>query len=205
MSFKVNIFTIFPEIFPGYLNFSIIGRALKKNIWNLNIINIRDYTTDNRKTVDDTPYGGGAGMIMKSDIIANAIDNNVTNISKVKFLYPSPKGKTLNQNKIIQLSKEKELAIICGRYEGIDQRVIEEYNMEEISVGDYIVSGGELPTMIIIDSIVRNLPNVLGNNKSLEEESFSFNSQHKDLVEYPQYTKPAIWRKKESSRYFTFW
>ena len=196
---KVKIFTIFPDVFPGALGVSVIGEALKNNIWSLEVINIRDFAYDKRGTVDDTPYGGGAGMVMKADVIANAIDNNIKNIAHTKFIYLSPRGTPLKQKSVKQFSVEKDLAIICGRYEGIDQRVIDEYNMEEISIGDYVLSGGEIPAMVLIDAIVRNLPSVLGDNQSLEEESFgnSGNSEFDNLLEYPHYTKPQIWRSRK--------
>ena len=162
---KIKIFTLFPEIFPGVLNFSVIGDALKNNIWNLEVINIRDFALDKRKTVDDTPYGGGAGMLIRPDIIADAIDAKISDPKKTKIIYPSPRGQLFNQKKAVELASMPELAIICGRYEGIDQRVIDEYNVEEISVADYVLSGGELPAMTMIDAIVRNLPNVLGGDE----------------------------------------
>ena len=196
---KIKIFTLFPEIFPGALQFSVIGDALKNNIWNLEIINIRDFANDKRKTVDDTPYGGGAGMLMKPDIIAAAIDAKIGDPKRSKIIYPSPRGELFNQKKAVKLALEPEIAIICGRYEGIDQRVIDEYNMEEISVGDYVLSGGELAAMTMIDAIVRNLPNVLGGDESLNEESFgnASGSEYDHLLEYPHYTKPQIWRGRE--------
>lgn len=192
---KVKIFTIFPNLFPGPLSVSIIGDSLKNNIWNLEVIDIRNFAFDNRKTVDDAPYGGGAGMVMKADVLANAIDQNITDIKQTKFIYLSPRGTPFNQKKAIELSTEKNLALICGRYEGIDQRVIDFYNMEEISIGDYVLSGGELPAMILLDAIVRNLPGVLGAEESLSEESFgdAKNSAYNNLLEYPHYTKPQNW------------
>lgn len=196
---KIKIFTLFPEIFPGYLQFSIIGDALKNNIWDLEIINIRDFAFDKRKTVDDTPYGGGAGMLMRPDIIAAAIDAKINDPKQTTIIYPSPRGNLFNQKKAVELAEKQEISIICGRYEGIDQRVIDEYNMEEISVGDYVLSGGELPAMTMIDAIVRNLPNALGAVESLDEESFgnARGSIYDNLLEYPHYTKPRIWRDRE--------
>lgn len=193
-----KIFTIFPEIFPGYLNYSIMGEALKKKLWNLEAINIRDYAKDNRKTVDDYPCGGGAGMVMKPDILADAIDNNIRG-KKQKIIYLSPRGAVFNQKKAIELSKESEISLICGRYEGIDQRVIDEYEMEEISIGDYILSGGELAAMVLIDAILRNISQVVGDKNSLNEESFGSGkgSKYEKLLEYPHYTKPVIWRSRE--------
>ncbi len=193
-----KIFTIFPEIFPGYLNYSIMGEALKKKLWNLEAINIRDYAKDNRKTVDDYPYGGGAGMVMKPDVLSSAIDANI-GTKKQKIIYLSPRGAVFNQKKAIELSKESEISLICGRYEGIDQRVIDEYEMEEISIGDYILSGGELAAMVLIDAVLRNISQVVGDKNSLNEESFGSGegSKYEKLLEYPHYTKPVIWRSRE--------
>lgn len=192
-----KIFTLFPEIFPGYLNYSIIGDALTKKLWDFEAINIRDFATDNRKSVDDYPYGGGAGMVMKPDILAQAIDKNIQ--KKTKIIYLSPRGDVFNQQRAIDLSKENEIALICGRYEGIDQRVIDEYDMEEISIGDYVLSGGELPAMVLIDAILRNVDGVLGDNHSAIEESFGNGkgSIYENLLEYPHYTKPKNWRERE--------
>ena len=185
MSFKAKILTVFPEIFPGFLGYSLTGKALKEGIWQLETINIRDYAFDKHGSVDDTPCGGGAGMIMKPDVLGNAIEHNYSN---GKIIYMSPKGQALTQAKIRELSKEQELTIICGRFEGIDERVIEYYNIEEISIGDYILTGGEQAAMIMLDAVVRLLPNVLGNSASIQNESFENN-----LLEYPQYTRPIEW------------
>ena len=182
---KVNVLTIFPELFPGFLGSSLTGRALEENKFELNAINIRDYALDKHKSVDDTPCGGGAGMIMRPDVLGRAISSNHT---KGRIIYMSPRGKTLTQATVRELSKEEELTIICGRFEGIDERVIEAYNIEEISIGDYILTGGEQASLIMLDAIVRLLPGVLGNSESAEEESFENN-----LLEYPQYTRPIEW------------
>ena len=193
---RVKIFTLFPELFPGILASSIVGDALQKGIWQLEIINIRDFGISKRKTVDDTVFGGGSGMLLRADVVGEAIAANISDFSKTKLLYPSPRGKLFQQKKAVELSNTKELAIICGRYEGIDERVIEEYEMEEISIGDYVLSGGELPAMTIVDAVIRNLPGVLGGDDSLKEESFGdgMGSDFDNLLEYPQYTKPQIWR-----------
>ena len=166
---------------------SLIGNALKKKIWNLDIINIRDFAKDKHKSVDDTPYGGGAGMIMKPDIIGLAIDSLKDNRSKRICL--TPRGKLPNQDKVKELSTEDGLILLCGRYEGIDQRVIDFYDFEEVSIGNYVISGGESATFVLLESVLRLLPGVLGGNETLNEESFS----DKDLIEYPQYTKPRNW------------
>ena len=184
-----RIFTLYPEFFPGPLGKGLYGKALDKKIWKLETINIRDYTTDKHKTVDDTTYGGGSGMLIKPDVLANSLDKNLK--SKERIIYLSPKGKLFNQKFAKELSKEKTVNIICGHFEGIDQRVIEARNIEEISIGDFVLSGGESAAFVMLDAIIRILPGVLGNEKSVEEESFE-----NGLLEYPQYTKPQIWEKK---------
>lgn len=186
MTLKAKILTIFPEIFPGFLGHSLTGRALNEGIWQLQTVNIRDYAFDKHGSVDDTPCGGGAGMIMRPDVLGEAIEHNYDG---GKIIYMSPKGKPLTQKKVHELSKEDNLTIICGRFEGIDERVIEEYNIEEISIGDYILTGGEQAAMVMLDAIVRLLPGVLGNSASTENESFEGN-----LLEYPQYTRPVEWK-----------
>ena len=182
---KVNVLTIFPEIFPGFLGSSLTGRALEEKKFELNAINIRDYALDKHKSVDDTPCGGGAGMIMRPDVLGCAINENHT---KGRIIYMSPKGAPLTQSKVKELSKEEELTIICGRFEGIDERVIEAFNIEELSIGDYILTGGEQACQIMLDAVVRLLPGVLGNEASIEDESFE-----NYLLEYPQYTRPVEW------------
>ena len=182
---KVKVLTIFPEMFPGFLGYSLTGRALEENKWQLEAINIRDYALDKHKSVDDTPCGGGAGMIMRPDVLGCAINENHT---KGRIIYMSPKGAPLTQSKVKELSKEEELTIICGRFEGIDERVIEAFNIEELSIGDYILTGGEQACQIMLDAVVRLLPGVLGNEASIEDESFE-----NYLLEYPQYTRPVEW------------
>ena len=184
-----RIFTLYPEFFPGPLGKGLYGKALDKKIWKLETINIRDYTTDKHKTVDDTTYGGGSGMLIKPDVLANSLDENLK--SKERIIYLSPKGKLFNQKFARELSKEKTVNIICGHFEGIDQRVIEARNIEELSIGDFVLSGGETAAFVMLDAIIRILPGVLGNEKSVEEESFE-----NGLLEYPQYTKPQIWEEK---------
>lgn len=186
MALNVKILTIFPEIFPGFLGYSLTGRALEKGIWTIDAVNIRDYAFDKHSSVDDTPCGGGAGMIMRPDVLGNAIEHNYKG---GKIIYMSPKGSPLTQAKAHELSQCENLTVICGRFEGIDERVIEEYGIEEISIGDYILTGGEQAAMIMIDSVVRLLPGVLGNSLSTENESFE-----KGLLEYPQYTRPIEWK-----------
>ena len=184
-----RIFTLYPEFFPGPLGKGLYGKALAANIWELETVNIRNYATDKHKTVDDTTYGGGSGMLIKPDVLANSLDSNIN--SNEKIIYLSPKGKLFNQGLAKNLSKEKSINLICGHFEGIDQRVIESRNIQEVSLGDFVLSGGESAAFVILDSILRLLPGVLGNEKSVEEESFE-----NGLLEYPQYTKPQIWEEK---------
>ena len=187
--FQAQIFTLYPEIFPGPLAKGLYGKALKNKLWNLNVINIRDAATDKHKTVDDTPYGGGTGMLLKADVLANSIDKNVKKGDKIFYL--SPKGKKFDQKLAQDISKKKSISLICGHFEGVDERVLTTRNIEEISIGDYVLSGGETAALVVLDSILRLLPGVLGNNKSSIEETFE-----NSLLEYPQYTKPQIWEKK---------
>ena len=186
--FQAKIFTLYPDYFPGILNKGIYGRAMEKSLWSLDVINLRNYAEDRHKTVDDTPYGGGEGMVIKPDIVAKAIDQNLNNDEKI--IYLTPKGKSFNQNRAKNFLKDKKINIICGHYEGIDQRVIETRGIEEISIGDFILSGGETAAYVILDSILRLVPGVLGNENSCKDESFE-----NGLLEYPQYTKPQIWEK----------
>ena len=186
--FQVKIFTLYPDFFPGILSKGIYGRAIEKSLWNLDVINIRDYAKDKHKTVDDTPYGGGEGMVLKPDVVAKALDQNIKKNEKI--IYLTPKGKTFDQNKAKKFLNEKKINILCGHFEGIDQRVIESRGIEEISIGDYILSGGETAAYVILDSILWLVPGVLGNENSYKDESFE-----NGLLEYPQYTKPQIWEK----------
>ncbi len=180
---KIDILTLFPESFEP-LKQSIIGRAVEKNIIDINLINIRGFSKDKHKKVDDTPYGGGAGMVIRPDVVYDAYKS--VYVPNAKVIYLSPQGKTLNQNIVQSLSKEEHLILLCGHYEGIDQRVIDEIKPEEISIGDYVLTGGELPAMVLVDSVSRYVDGVL-NEASTAEESFTNN-----LLEYPQYTRPEI-------------
>ena len=182
---KFDVLTLFPQMFQS-LNESIIGRAREKSLIEINLINIRDFSKDKHKKVDDTPYGGGAGMIMKPDVVYDAYAS--VKDEKAKVIYMSPQGKKLNQDKVIELSKESHLILLCGHYEGIDQRVIDEIVDEEISIGDYVLTGGELPAMVLIDAVSRYVDGVLSDG-STEEESF-----RNSLLEYPQYTRPEEFR-----------
>ena len=184
-----RIFTLYPEFFPGPLEKGLYGKALAEKIWKLETVNIRDYTTDKHKTADDTTYGGGSGMLIKPDVLANSLDKNLS--SREKIIYLSPKGKLFNQELAKKLSKERTINLICGHFEGVDQRVLDSRNIKEVSIGDFILSGGESAAFVMLDSIIRLLPGVLGNETSAEEESFE-----NGLLEYPQYTKPQIWEEK---------
>ncbi len=180
---KFDVLTLFPEMFQ-ILNQSIIGRAKEKNLIEINLINIRDFSKDKHKKVDDTPYGGGAGMVMKADVVYDAFKS--IDSKNAKLIYMSPQGKKLNQSKVVELSNEEHLILLCGHYEGIDQRVIDKIVDEEISIGDYVLTGGELPAMVLIDSVSRYKEGVLS-KESIQEESFS-----NGILEYPQYTRPEV-------------
>ena len=180
---KFDILTLFPEMFEP-IKTSIIGKATEKGIIDINLINIRDFSEDKHNKVDDTPYGGGAGMVMKPDVVYSAY--NSIKAEDAKVIYMSPQGKKLNQKKVEELSKENHLIILCGHYEGIDQRVLDKIVDEEISIGDYVLTGGEIPAMVLIDSVSRYIDGVIS-NESVSEESFS-----NGLLEYPQYTRPEV-------------
>ena len=187
--FQAQVFTLYPEVFPGPLAKGLYGKALSNKLWNLNVINIRDAATDKHKTVDDTPYGGGTGMLLKADVLAKALDQKVKKGERIFYL--SPKGKKFDQKLAQELAKEKFISLICGHFEGVDERVLTTRNIEEISIGDYILSGGESAALVVLDSILRLLPGVIGNDKSSLDETFE-----NGLLEYPQYTKPQIWEEK---------
>ena len=186
---EVKIFTLYPDLFPGPLDMGIYKKARENKIWDLKVINIRDYSTDSRGSVDDTPFGGGSGMLLRPDIVASALDKNTKKGEKI--IYLSPKGKKFDQCEARLISKFNKINILCGHFEGIDQRLLETRNIEEYSIGDFILSGGETASFVFIDSIIRLLPGVLGNDNSAKEESFE-----NDLLEYPQYTKPQNWEGK---------
>ena len=186
---KARVFTLYPEIFPGPLNKGLYAKAMEKKLWNLEVVNIRDSAKDKHKTVDDTPFGGGSGMLLKPDILGKSIDRNIKKGERTFYL--SPKGKKFDQKIAKDLSKEKIINLICGHFEGVDQRILETRNIEEISIGDYILSGGESASFVVIDAVLRLLPGIIGNDTSKNEETFE-----NGLLEYPQYTKPQIWEKK---------
>ena len=189
--FEVKIFTLYPDSYPGPLNIGLYKKAQEKKIWSLEVIDIRDYATDKHRTVDDTPFGGGSGMLLRPDVVASALDHNINKGDKI--IYLSPKGKKLDQSTVKEFSKKKKLNILCGHFEGIDQRLLETRNIQEYSIGDFILSGGETASYVFIDSILRLLPGVLGNKNSSKEESFE-----DELLEYPQYTKPQNWEGKST-------
>ena len=186
---KFKVLTLFPEIFPGPLAHSISGKALKKKLFSIKTFNIRDFSDEKSKTVDDSPYGGGAGMILRPDCLQKTLDHVIEESKgKNKIIFPSPGGKQLNSQMIREFMNYEEIILVCGRYEGIDNRFLDKNKIEEISIGDYILSCGEIASIILIDACVRLIPEVLGNEDSLKSESFQ-----NHLLEYPQYTKPYNW------------
>ena len=186
--FKAKIFTLYPEYFPGPFEIGICKKAFEKKLWDLKLINIRDYADDKHKTVDGTPYGGGVGMLMRPDVVAKSLDANLDEKETVYYL--TPKGKIFNQDIAKDIVKKNKVNILCGHFEGVDQRVLDSRNVEEISIGDFILSGGEMASFIVLDTVLRLVPGVLGNLNSTKDESFE-----NGLLEYPQYTKPQIWEK----------
>ncbi len=186
--FQAKIFTLYPEYFPGPFEIGICKKAFEKKLWDLKLINIRDYADDKHKTVDDTPYGGGVGMLMRPDVVAKSLDANLEEKETVYYL--TPKGKIFNQDIAKDIVKKNKVNILCGHFEGVDQRVLDSRNIEEISIGDFILSGGEMASFVVLDTVLRLVPGVLGNLNSTKDESFE-----NGLLEYPQYTKPQIWEK----------
>jgi len=185
VSFAASVLTLYPEMFPGALGVSLAGRALQAGTWSLETVQIRDFATDRHRTVDDTPAGGGAGMVMRADVLARAIDSAAPEGDPRPRLLMSPRGKPLTQAKVRDLASGPGVVILCGRFEGVDQRLIEARDLEEVSIGDYILSGGEPAALVLLDAIVRLLPGVMGNDQSGEEESFE-----NGLLEHPHYTRP---------------
>jgi tRNA (guanine37-N1)-methyltransferase len=186
---EVKIFTLYPDLFPGPLDIGIYKKAKENKTWDLKVINIRDYSIDSHGSVDDTPFGGGSGMLLRPDVVASALDANTKTDEKI--IYLSPKGKKFDQNEAKSISKLDKVNILCGHFEGVDQRLLETRNIEEYSIGDFILSGGETASFVFVDALVRLLPGVLGNQESTKEESFE-----NYLLEYPQYTKPKDWEGK---------
>jgi tRNA (guanine37-N1)-methyltransferase len=190
---NVKIFTIFPEMFPGPLAHSIAGKAMLRGDFNIEAIDIRNYATDKHRSVDDTPYGGGAGMVMRPDCIGSALKANLN--PEQKIIYPSPRGIPFTQSLALELANEKNVAMLCGRFEGIDERILSSFPIQEVSVGDFILSGGETAAFVMLDACIRLLPGVVGDPSSLEEESFGTGA-YAHLLEYPLYTRPMEWNEK---------
>ena len=188
MSFRATVLTLYPEMFPGALGLSLAGKALDAGTWSLEKVQIRDFATDRHRTVDDTPAGGGAGMVMRADVLARALDHAAPADDPRPKLLMSPRGAPLTQARVRELAKGQGAVILCGRFEGIDQRLIEARALEEVSIGDYILSGGEPAALVLLDAVVRLLPGVMGNDASGEEESFEGG-----LLEHPHYTRPQEW------------
>jgi len=187
-SWLAKILTIFPDMLPGPLGHSLVGQALDAGRWSLEAVNIRDFATDRHKSVDDMPFGGGAGMVMRPNVVAAALDDVAARAPDLPRLYLTPRGRSLTQERIEHLAKGPGVVVLCGRFEGVDQRVVEARSLEEVCLGDFVMSGGELAAMALIDACIRLLPGVLGAPASLAEESFK-----EDLLEYPQFTRPNVW------------
>ncbi|MDO9416588.1 tRNA (guanosine(37)-N1)-methyltransferase TrmD [Pararhizobium sp.] len=192
MTFRATILTLYPEMFPGHLGTSLAGRALERGQWQVDTVQIRDFTEDRHRTVDDTPAGGGAGMVLRADVLAKAIDHQTAEGDTRPRLLMSPRGKPLTQARVRELAAGDGVVIICGRFEGVDQRVIDARNLQEVSIGDYILSGGEPAALIVLDAIVRILPGVMGNEQSGVHESFEGG-----LLEHPHYTRPSVFEGRE--------
>jgi tRNA (guanine37-N1)-methyltransferase len=188
------ILTLFPEMFPGPLGCSLAGKALAEGVWRCDAVNIRDFATSKHQNVDDRPYGGGAGMVMRPDVVGAAIEAAKAQLPGAAILYPSPRGALLTQGRIKTLVNSGKAIIVCGRFEGLDQRVLDAYEVEEVSLGDYVLSGGELAAMAILDAAVRLLPGVMGAEDAGSEESFGDAPGYAGLLEYPHYTRPAEWQ-----------
>lgn len=191
-TFKAHILTLFPELFPGPMGHSITGRALSEGKWSCTATDIRDFATDKRKTVDDTPYGGGAGMVMRADVVAEAIEHAKKETPNAPVVFMTPTGTPFNQGMANRWAAGEGVILLCGHYEGIDQRVLDALVDEEVSIGDYVLTGGEIAVYPVLDATIRQLPGVLGNDETLAEESFS--PALEGLLEYPHYTRPEEWR-----------
>jgi len=192
MTFSAIALTLFPEMFPGSLGHSLAGTALKKGLWSLEAINIRDFSTDRHRTVDDSPYGGGTGMVLKPDVVHAAIEAAKAKLPAAKLIYTSPRGAPFTQSLANSL-KSHDLIILCGRFEGVDQRVIEHHDMLEVSLGDFVLSGGEIAALAMLDACVRLIPGVIGKDDAVAQESFGLSSDYAGLLEYTHYTRPPLW------------
>ncbi|WP_339634253.1 tRNA (guanosine(37)-N1)-methyltransferase TrmD [uncultured Sneathiella sp.] len=189
MVWTAHILSLFPEMFPGPLGLSLAGKGLEEGAWDLKVSDIRDFAKGNHRTVDDSPFGGGAGMVMRPDVLGPAIDTALASAQKAaRVIYFSPRGRAMDQAFVRELAEGPGAIMICGRFEGVDERVLETRNVEEVSLGDFILSGGEIAALALLDAVVRLLPGVTGNRESLEEESFA-----DGLLEYPHYTRPPVW------------
>ena len=186
-AWTARVLTVFPEMFPGPLGASLAGKALARGLWALQVLDIRDFARDKHRSVDDTPFGGGAGMVMRPDVVDAAL--TAVEDAQGPVVYLTPRGRPLTQERVKGLAEDKGLTLLCGRYEGVDQRVLDAHAVEELSLGDFVLSGGEVAAMALIDAVVRLLPGVMGNAASSDEESFE-----QGLLEYPLYTRPAVWR-----------
>jgi tRNA (guanine37-N1)-methyltransferase len=195
MAFSAQILTLFPEMFPGPLGFSLAGRALGRGLWSLETLNIRDFATDRHRTVDDTPYGGGAGMVLRPDIVDTAVRKAQANRPGSRLVYFTPRGTPFTQAMAQNLCTQS-LILLCGRFEGVDERVLEAHEATEICIGDYVLSGGEIAAFSLLDACIRLIPGVMGGEASATEESFGFTDDFSGLLEYPHYTKPPIWNSR---------
>lgn len=189
--FSATALTLFPEMFPGPLGHSLAGTALKNGLWSLDTVDIRDFSTDKHRTVDASPYGGGTGMVLKPDVVHAAVEH-AKKAGPATIIYLTPRGVPLKQPLVEKLSKER-LIILCGRFEGVDQRVIDHHNMLEISLGDFVLSGGEVAALALLDACVRLIPGVIGKPEAIQQESFANTSNFAGLLEYPHYTRPPLW------------
>lgn len=189
MAYHFSLLTIFAEMFPGSLQYSLAGKALKDGLWSFDCFDLRDYSNNKHRNIDDTPAGGGAGLVMCPDVIGRSIDDALLQGSHRRLVYLTPRGAPLTQAKVRDFASKEGLTILCGRFEGVDERVLEAYNFEQICIGDYILSGGEPAALVLMDAIIRLLPGVTGKTESLDDESFETG-----LLEYPQYTRPQVWR-----------
>ena len=190
---QVRVLTLFPELFPGILAYSVTGNALKEGIWSIESKDIRDFAHDKHKTVDEPPYGGGGGMVMKADVLGDAIEEFFLP-NGYPIIYLSPRGKVFNQGMVREFTKEKGINILCGRFEGVDERVLLQYKIAEVSVGDYVLSSGDIASFTVLDACIRTLPEVLDSQEALEEESFGLALGEGNMLEYPHYTRPQVWK-----------